>query len=83
MMRIDLKPQIEALLEAQVAAGHFASVEDAVTAAVLGLPIDEAKLGDLTWARPYVDQADAAIDQGQTLSESDTDSELERRFGKL
>ena len=59
-MRIELKPQIEAVLAAQVAAGHFASIEDAITAAVLGLPLDESKIGSLAWARPLLDEADGA-----------------------
>ena len=82
-MRIDLKPQIEALLEAQVAAGHFATIEDAITAAVLGVPIEEDKLGSLAWARPLLDEADAAIAKGETFGEDETYADLEKRFGKL
>ena len=82
-MRIELNPQIEALLEAQVAAGHFASIEDAITAAVLGLPLDESKIGSLAWARPLLDEAEAAIKSGETFSDEETYSGLEKRLGKL
>lgn len=82
-MRIDLKPKIEALLEAQVAAGHFATIEEAINAAVLGLPLDESKIGPMGWARPYLDEADKAIVAGATFGEEETYAELEQRFGKL
>lgn len=54
-MRIDLSPKIEALLQAQVAAGHFKSIEEAITAAVLGAPFSDHAIGDLTWAKPLLD----------------------------
>jgi hypothetical protein len=82
-MSVELKPRIEALLRAQVAAGHYASLEDAITAAVLGVPISEEGIGDLSWARPYLEEADASISAIGTLSEEETFAELERRFGKL
>ena len=82
-MLIELKPRIEALLKAQVAAGHYASIEDALTAAVLGASPGDEKLGDLSWARPHLAEADAAIAEGRTHSEDETFANLERRFGKL
>jgi hypothetical protein len=82
-MQIELKPRIEALLKAQVAAGHYASIEDALTAAVLGASPSDDKLGDLSWARPHLDEADAAIAAGQTYDEEDAFADLESRFGKL
>ena len=82
-MLIELNPRIEALLKAQVAAGHYASIEDALTAAVLGAPAGDDKLGDLSWARTHLDEADAAISEGRTHSEDEAFMDLERRFGKL
>ena len=64
-MLIELNPKIEALLKAQVKAGRFKSVEEAVTAAILGVPIIEEPEGDLTWARPYIEEAEAAIAEGR------------------
>ncbi|MEQ1695522.1 MAG: hypothetical protein ABL901_06740 [Hyphomicrobiaceae bacterium] len=82
-MRIELKPKIEALLQAQVAAGHFASIEDAITAAVLGVPLHDTAGTDLSWAVPYLDEADKAIAEERTTSEAEAFAEVERRLGKL
>ena len=82
-MLIELKPRIEALLKAQVAAGHYASIEDALTAAVLGASAGDEKLGDLSWARSRLDEVDAAIAAGQTHTEEETFAGLEGRFGKV
>jgi len=82
-MRIELKPQIEALLHAQVAAGHFASIEDAITAAVLGVPLLDSAEADFSWAKPYLDEAEKTIAEGRTVSEFDAFAEVERRLGKL
>ncbi len=82
-MHIELSPRIEALLHAQVAAGHFTSIEEAVTAAVLGMPLSDDKLGDLAWAKPLIDEADVAIAENRTSSDPETYADLERRFGKI
>jgi Arc/MetJ-type ribon-helix-helix transcriptional regulator len=57
-MSIELSPEQEQWLKAQVAAGHFASVEQAVAVAVADLmaTVD----ADLDWAKP---QVDAAVDE--------------------
>lgn len=81
-MTIELKPRIEALLQAQVAAGHYASLEDALTAAVLGVPISDERIGDLSWARAFLDEADISIAENGTLSEEAAFADLERHFGK-
>ena len=82
-MRIELEPKIEALLQRQVVAGHFATVEEAVTAAILGVPLNDDALGDLTWAAPHLREADDAIAAGKTVTEEEAFVDLERRFGKL
>ncbi len=83
-MTIHLKPGLEAILQAQVAAGNFASVEEALEAAVLRLAAaDDEPDGDLSWAKPLLDEADKAIEEGRTVSEADAFAELEQRYGKL
>jgi Arc/MetJ-type ribon-helix-helix transcriptional regulator len=82
-MRIELDPRIEAILQAQVAAGQFASIDDALAAAVLGVPALEEAAGDLTWAVPFLDEADTAIAEGRTLSETEAFADLEKRLGAL
>ena len=73
-MRIDLNPQISAILKAQVAEGLFDTVEDAISAAVLGGPLVESQ--DLSWAIPYLAEADEDIEQGRTYSHQEAFAEV-------
>ncbi len=50
-------------LEAQVAAGRFASVEEAIASAVARLQVEEAT--DDAWAKPLIDEALEALDKGE------------------
>jgi hypothetical protein len=77
-MKLDLNPKVSAILNAQVAAGLFPSVEDAITAAVLGAP--PLNLGDLSWAKPYLASADAEIEHGETFSEDETFAEIDLKL---
>jgi Arc/MetJ-type ribon-helix-helix transcriptional regulator len=81
-MTITLTPEQQKRLEAAVAAGQFASVEEAVRLAVDQLvPVDD--LGDLSWAKPYLDEARAEIARGDSLSPqevfAETDAWLKKR----
>jgi Arc/MetJ-type ribon-helix-helix transcriptional regulator len=79
-VNLDLDPKISAILEAQVAAGLFPSVAEAITAAVLGAaPADPGNLG---WARPYLAAADADIEAGRTFNEEETFEEIDGMFGR-
>ena len=63
-MDIALTPNQKQWLEDQVAAGSFASLEEAVSLAVAGLmtaPEDD----DLGWAKLMVDEARASIARGE------------------
>ena len=80
-MKIELQPQIEALLKAQVEAGLFGSVEEAVAAAVTAAFADSQSDIDLSWAKPYLDAADRDIAEGRPLSHDDAWMHLGRRFG--
>lgn len=82
-MRLDLEPKIEALLKAQVAAGHYKSVEEAIKAAVLGVAVDDEKLTDLSWAQAYIDEAEAALTDGQSVDEPTAYGALEQRLGRI
>jgi antitoxin ParD1/3/4 len=59
------KEQLE-WLEAQVAAGHFASIDEALAIAVADLKA--LSEDDLAWARPYVEEARASIARGDVIS---------------
>ena len=80
-MTITLTPEQQKRLEAAVAAGQFASVEEAVRFAVDQLVVDE--LGDLSWAKPYLDEARAQIARGESHSVeevfAETDAWLKKR----
>jgi antitoxin ParD1/3/4 len=59
------KEQLE-WLEAQVAAGHFASIDETLAIAVADLKA--LSEDDLAWAKPYVEKARASIAQGDVIS---------------
>ena len=64
-MNISLpKEQLE-WLEAEVAAGHFSSVDEAVTLAVAELKA--LQVDDLAWAQPYVEESRAEVARGETI----------------
>ena len=48
-----------------MAAGQFASVEEAVRFAVDHLVLTDAALGDLSWVKPYLDEARSSIARGE------------------
>jgi Arc/MetJ-type ribon-helix-helix transcriptional regulator len=62
-MNIPLLPAQEGWLRDQVAAGRFASIEEAVASAVASLQAQDAT--DDSWARPLIDEALQALDRGQ------------------
>ena len=82
-MTITLTPEQQERLEAAVAAGQFASVEEAVRFAVDHLVLADAARGDLSWVKPYLDEARSSIARGETISPEDvfaeTDAWLKKR----
>ena len=57
-MKVELRPEQQAWLEAQVSAGMFASEQDAFDAM---FPAE-----DDAWAQPYIDEALADVKAGHT-----------------
>jgi len=80
-MNIKLPPEQLKWLEAEVAAGHFASIDEALTLAVADLMAiyDD----DLAWAKPYVDEALASVERGDVISGEDYFKWLDSRLKKL
>lgn len=79
-MTITLPREQQEWLEAQVRAGVFSSVEEAVVRIVsehMMLDIDE-----LAWAKPLVDEAVASLDRGEGSTFDDFRARMDRRFGK-
>ena len=69
-MTISLTPEQQAWLSAHVARGDFASVEEAarqlIDERIAERTVEEGD--DLAWAKPYVDEALAAVARGDVLS---------------
>ncbi len=65
-MNISLPKEQREWLEAEVAAGHFSSIDEALSVAVADLKA--LSDDDLAWAKPYVDQARASVARGDVIS---------------
>jgi Arc/MetJ-type ribon-helix-helix transcriptional regulator len=80
-MNIKLPGKQQKWLEEQVAAGQFGSVDDAVAIAVadlMGIGDD-----DLSCAKPYVDEARAAVAQGEAVSLEDAVADIDAHLASL
>jgi len=86
-MTVTLTPDQQKRLEAAVAAGQFSSVEEAVRCAVermmLAQEAEDAEYGDLSWVKPYLDEARAEIARGETISLEEFNAHVEKRLAKL
>ena len=78
-MTITLTPEQQKRLEAEVAAGRFTSVEEAVRLAVADflMPVDTT---DLSWAKPYLDEARAQIARGEYVTLDEFNTYVEKRL---
>ena len=84
-MPIDLTPDQQAWLQAQVESGEFASIEQAVRQ-LLDERIAERDLleaDDLAWAMPLVDEALAAVARGEVLSLEEHEARMDARLASL
>jgi len=65
-MSVELSLEQQRWLEAQVANGHFTSLEQAVAVAIADLmaTVDD----DLDWTKPLVDTASAELARGEGVS---------------
>ena len=62
-MNITLPPEQRQWLEARVAAGTYASVDEAIRHAVADMMMLAAD--DFEWARPHIEAADASLARGE------------------
>jgi antitoxin ParD1/3/4 len=81
IMNISLPAEQEEWLEAEVAAGRFSSIDEALSVAVADLKA--LMEDDLAWAKPYVDEARASIDRGNVLSGEEFFKHLNAKIGSL
>jgi len=80
-MNIKLPPEQEQWLNARVADGEFASPE----AAVQQMIADRMALepDDFEWARPYLDEARAAVARGEVVSLEDAIADIHKHLSSL
>ena len=64
-MTVQLSPEQQRWLEAQVAAGHFSSLEEAVAVAISDLMATSED--DLDWAKPLVEAGLAELERGEGI----------------
>jgi antitoxin ParD1/3/4 len=68
-MSISLTADQQAWLEARVERGEFASVDEAARQLIDERIVERESEGDdLAWAKPYVDEARAAVARGEVIS---------------
>jgi Arc/MetJ-type ribon-helix-helix transcriptional regulator len=79
-MTITLTSEQQKWLEAEVAAGRFVSVEEAVRLAVADFMLHAA---DLSWAKPYIDEAEAEFAAGKTIALDEFNAHVDRRLKAL
>ncbi|MBV8449827.1 MAG: hypothetical protein JO357_07345 [Hyphomicrobiales bacterium] len=84
-MILTLTPEQEAWLAAHVASGDFASTEDAIRRMIAAGMVERAELeqDDLTWAKPYVDEAIADVERGEVSTLEDHDTRIDALMSKL
>jgi antitoxin ParD1/3/4 len=80
-MNITLPPEQQEWLEAQVAAGQFASIDQALAVAVADLMAIQED--DLEWAKPLVQQARASVARGDVISGEEYFTWLDTELKKL
>lgn len=80
-MNIRLPPAQQAWLEARVADGEFASVEDAVQRMIAERMALEGD--DLAWAKPYVDEAREAVARGEVFTLEEHEARMNERLKAL
>jgi antitoxin ParD1/3/4 len=80
-MNISLSPEQQRWLEAEIAAGRFNSIDDAVATAIAELM--SVQTDDLGWAKPYVEQARASVARGDAISGDDFLRRLDEKLNSL
>jgi antitoxin ParD1/3/4 len=80
-MTITLTPAQQKWLEAEVAAERYASVEEAVRAAVDAVMPPE--LRGLSWTKPYLDEARASLARGEGVTFEEFNAQVEKRLKEL
>ncbi|MGA2892546.1 MAG: hypothetical protein ABSE22_06740 [Xanthobacteraceae bacterium] len=80
-MNVSLSREQQEWLEAEVAAGRFASIDEALAVAVAELKALHED--DLAWAKPYVDEARASVARGNVISGEEFFKNLDVKVASL
>jgi Arc/MetJ-type ribon-helix-helix transcriptional regulator len=80
-VNINLPAEQREWLQAQIDAGRFKSLDEAVMAAVSDFMA--AEHDDLSWARPYVDEARLAAARGEVVSVEEAVADLDDHLASL
>lgn len=80
-MNIRLPPEQERWLEAQIARGEFASIEDAMRRMIADRMAFDAD--EFAWARPYVDEARTAAARGNVVSLDDAVDDMDAHLASI
>jgi antitoxin ParD1/3/4 len=80
-MNITLPREQQEWLEAQVRAGAYESIDEAVATIVAEHMLLDPD--DLDWAKPLVDEARASIARGEGMTLEEYRTRMDKRFGKL
>ena len=80
-MNIKLPPEQEQWLNSRVADGEFASPEAAVRQMIAERMAFEAD--DFAWAKPYVDEARAAIARGEFVTADEAIADIDAHLKSL
>lgn len=81
-MNIKLPSDQQKWLEEQIEAGRFASLDEAIAAAVDDLRVSQIN-EDLSWAKPYVDEALEQVRRGEVMSGEDYMMRLQNKLRRL
>ena len=83
-MTIHVKPHLEAVLQAQVTAGNFPSIDAALEAAILALDVstidDVISDDDIEWIKPLIDEGLADAAAGRTHSSEEVWAHIEEQL---
>jgi antitoxin ParD1/3/4 len=73
-MQIHLTKDDEDWLRAQVAAGRFSSLDEALALAIDSLRAEDA---ELAWAKPLIDEGLAELDRGESIPAEEVFARIE------
>jgi antitoxin ParD1/3/4 len=84
-MNLILRSDQRKWLEAQVAAGRFASVEAAAEAAIAAAMADHGRIeaDDLDWAAPYVEKGREDASRGDAITHEEHNARMAARLQAL